>query len=216
MFRVLYFIFLLSISLNISFANSSRSDLLRCLAKEEQLLHKKKILDTRYNLNQQFITKISEIGDIILKPEYYKEVCLGNHQYPSLKLLKLLVLHGSSIYSMDLKNDDTSVKTLRINSMKEMDDTIIHLFIEYLSALRLRSKDAKCLENNIPYYKEVIIDIKFLEEEMSVRNIFKDTKKITAIFNSLDNFDKIVKKCDQELAERLKNSKYKRNSEINP
>ncbi len=171
---------------------SLANDLVFCLAKEEETIHKKKVTGPVYALNQSIINKLSGLGMMTFKKDFVKEVCQSQTFTPSLQFLK-------SILSKD--HDDVLDKLpYYVNvSLEGEYDSLMEFsrraLFKYLSDLQSNFKEHNCLEKEMPLIKEMQTNQKYLESEND--DSFWTEKRTKEIFNKLKNIDYILKKCQR-------------------
>lgn len=179
------------------------NELIRCLAKEEARFHASKIQDANYALNQSFINEFASNNDIHLKEQFIEEIC--SKKSMSLYFLELLLTKETEIFNLNVIKNGTQMSGFKLSHIEEFQKEIPHLFMNYLSTIRLELNDPYCLNKLIPeihYFEE---RMKYLEEEISIQQVFNDKKKIRKIFIRLYNFNELKKSC-----ENLKLSKKKK------
>lgn len=166
--------------------------LLVCLGNEEERLHLSKTSGPIYRLNQLFINEFAGANDIRLKNEYLKQTCASKSFSPSVVLLRLLVIKGTSIF--ELGELDLHQKGMA----EDLTERSGHIFFSYLAGLQGLTADPQCLNKKIPEIKEFSDRFQYLESDISEQQILHDNKKIDHIFNKLKNFNKIMQECEKE------------------
>lgn len=174
------------------------ANLLRCLGQEESFYAKKRYTGPTYKLNQILIDEISSLSDLVMTEDAYQRVCTSKTKFPSLRLLKELVLNERQLFVGEDRNgiDFITLKSLRNNSGQ--------ILLKYISFIQSIAKDPKCIERNIPEVKILYSRYKYLEDEIPSKELMGNKKEIHKIFDSLANIDGILKKCEISAA---KNSK---------
>ena len=200
-------LFVIILTIAVSFSpeiKAAPNYLLRCLAKEEESLHKKNIQDALFRLNQEFVNELASSNDINLKKIYVDEICLSKSYSPSISLLRLLLLKEHQIYDLSLSEVDVSMRPFKMAYINEFQKQVPRIFIQYLSGLQSELATPDCLERYIPELTGFSEKIKYLEEEISAHQLITQKNKIESIFNKLKNFSEIKKKCigDKKKSER--------------
>lgn len=172
------------------------NDLLKCLGREELVIHKMKMGGPLYKLNQLFITELASWGGVRLKKEYVNSVCANDEFTPSVNLLKALLIEGGSIFMMKSSNN-ANFKALNKGRVDSLLDKTPHIFFRYLSDLQGLSNYPHCLNEKIPELPYFLERFKYLEEEYPVKDLIKDKLKLKSIFFKIKRLDKILKDCDR-------------------
>ena len=165
-----------------------------CLGQEELKFHKDKEVGPFYKLNQVFINDISSFGGALLKPQYLQKVC-GAKKHASFELLKVLALEG--------KNAFVSSKNLNIYqkaSLQTLIDSVPSTFTNFIGGLSSLFPSASCLPKyapDIPYYLE---RIKYLETDLSKKELLSDKRRLKKIFRTMGNVQVLISKCQKEMA----------------
>ena len=169
--------------------------LLRCLAKEEEALHKKNVQNALFRMNQEFVNELASSNDINLKKKYVDEICHSKDFSPSVGLLRLLLIKEHEIYDLSLSSIDISMRPFKMGYINEFQKQVPRMFIQYLSGLQSELATPNCLIKAIPELKGFIEKIRYLEEEVSTHHLIIDKKRIETIFLKLKKFHAIKRQC---------------------
>lgn len=186
--------------------------LLRCLAKEEEGLHKKNVQDALFRLNQEFVNELASSNDINLKKNYVDEICQSRSFSPSIALLRMLLLKEHQIYDLSLSEVEVSMRPFKMAYINEFQKQVPRIFIQYLSGLQSELATPDCLETYIPELAGFSEKIKYLEEEISAHQLITQKNKIDSMFNKLKDFSTIKKKCIADKKRSDRTVKKKKNS----
>jgi hypothetical protein len=188
--------------------------LLRCLAKEEESLHKKETQNALFRLNQEFVNELAGSNDITLKKNYVDQICNSKTYSPSVGLLRMLLLKEHELYDLSLSEVDPSMRSFKMGYINEFQKQVPRIFIQYVAGLQSELDTPNCLEKAIPEIAGMNEKIKYLEEEISAHQLITQKSKIDVIFTKLQNFKAIKAKCAKE--KRLKDArlKKKQNSQL--
>lgn len=197
----LILIFILLVS-NLTYAKGNA--LLRCLAKEEEQLHKNKDQSALYKLNQTFLNELASNNDITIKNSYVDKICNDKTTTPSIELLHLLLINESDIYDTTLKETDASLKDYKKGYINEFQKQVPHFLITFLAQLQAEISDPNCFNRAIPEIAYLNEKIKYLEEEISMHQIISEKKKIENIFKKLKERKSIMAKCEIDSEKKLK------------
>lgn len=212
-------LFLICISLtifvgNVNDASAAPNLLLRCLAKEEEVLHKKSSQTTLFRLNQEFVNELAGSNDINLKKTYVDQICNSRTHSPSVNLLRMLLLKEHEIYDLSFSGVGASMRPFKMGYVNEFQKQVPRMFISYLSGLQSELATPDCLEKAIPELKGFNDKIKYLEEEVSTHQLIGPKNKIETIFRKLENFKTIQKNCAQIKRSRDARLKKKQDSQL--
>lgn len=188
--------------------------LLRCLAKEEELLHKKETQTTIFRLNQDFVNELAGSNDINIKKNYVDQICHSKIYSPSVGLLRMLLLKEHEIYDLSLSGVDPSMRSFKMGYINEFQKQVPRIFIQYLAGLQSELATPHCLENAIPELVGLNEKIKYLEEEISAHQLITQKSKIETIFTKLQNFKDIKSKCALERRNKDARLKKKQDSQL--
>ena len=185
--------------------------LLQCLAKEEELLHKKPLQNALFRLNQEFVNELASSNDINLKKNYVDEICASKNFSPSVGLLRLLLMKEHELYDLSLSGVEVTMRPFKMGYINEFQKQVPRMFIQYLAGLQSELALPDCLERAIPELTGFNEKIKYLEEELSTHQLITQKNKIDAIFKKLINFESIKTKCVQrkkKLDDRLQEKQH--------
>jgi hypothetical protein len=176
---------------------AASSEILRCLGVEEQRLHKAKSQGPDYQLNQQLISELVQVQNVDLAPQFLKQVCGPKVVSPSKKFLYLLLDNGKSIF--EFRNGISGLEKSIGDSM--LDDFMVasqQLVLGYIATIQQESPTADCLKKNIPQLDLLYVDMKYLEEEIETKYLFKKKGLAEKILNKLANYPALFKKCSPQ------------------
>lgn len=188
------------------------NELLICLAKEEESLHKKKSQSALYHLNQIFINEIASANDIAINKKYLPEVCQNKEYSPSVAFLRLLLLKNKEIYELNTSGKGSELHLFLTGRIDEFQKMIPQIFIQYISLLQQELATPHCLENAINEIKAFNQKFKHLEAELSFREIVSEKSTIENIFKKLLKYHEIKKNCQIEAEKSMEKIKNKAHS----
>lgn len=167
--------------------------LLKCLGEEEKRFHLKKEMGPIYDLNQRLITEMLQIPKADIREEDYKKIC--GHPRPfseSWKLLQLSIIKGTDVFylpeslqGMQRQIDQGMIEDY-IESTKE-------IFLNLVSQIQVLSPTPTCLKEEIPELDAFFTEIKYLQEDVDLKVIFKG--KDQKIFEKLKGYSEALKRC---------------------
>lgn len=172
--------------------------LMACLGQEELRIHRSKTLGPIYFLNQHFISELSTIYGLTLKPEILDEVCQKSAYSPSVNLLKILLLDGRKAFNVPPSSRLGGVEALAASSLDSFLEQIPHLFFRYLSKLQALAPSAPCLEKEIPEIAYFVGRYKYLEDVTGPEKLIQEHARVNSIFKKLLRFDDILKRCKKD------------------
>jgi len=181
------------------------SEALRCLGVEEHAIHKAKSQGPDYQLNQQLISELVQVQNVDLKPEVLQDICKGKGNAASRKLLFLLLDKGPTIFT-----HSTGLNTLEKTTADSMlDDFMIavqQIYLGYIASIQQEAPTADCLKKNIPELELFYTDIKYLEEEVETKYLFKDKGLAEKIMKKLSNYPALLKSCQPQKVKKTDKS----------
>ena len=188
--------------------------LLQCLAKEEEVLHKKELQNALFRLNQEFVNELASNNDINVKKNYVDEICQSKAYSPSVGLLRLLLMKEHQLYDLSLSGVEVNMRPFKMGHINEFQKQVPRMFIQYLAGLQSELATPHCLEEAIPELKSFNEKIKYLEEELSTHQLITQKNKIEAIFTKLKKFHEIKRKCAMEKKRSDDALKKKQNTKL--
>jgi len=169
-------------------------NILHCLAKEEEKIHRQKSEGPLYRLNQYFVSQLAGLTGVKLKDRYFEMICHKNRS-ESLKLLESLLINKSDIFNFKTLSRDSGTQIYQKAEIQTLIDSAPNLFFTYLSGLQAKAKDPKCLEKEIIELKYFMERYMFLEGEIKTETLLDDKIKIQSVFKKLENISAIYKRC---------------------
>lgn len=168
--------------------------LVRCLALEEAHLHQIKDVGPDYILNQGFINDIASFGGAPFKTKYIKQICAPGAK-TSFELLKVLVLHQKSAFKSSLGVKNVYIKA----SIQTLLESIPMTFFNYISQIHSLFPSAHCLNQDVPEIAYFLDRFKYLQADLTNKQLLADRKKILSIFKKLSNIGPLIKKCKNRI-----------------
>lgn len=179
------FLSVISVLLFISSTWAKPKQFLVCLGTEEAYYHKEKIGGAYSKLNQEMISAVVQLSDkITLKPKFEKKIC--SKRFVSVELLKFLVTEKQPIFQISSLTN-IQQRAVEKNSIKELHEKSIFIFIDFLNSIQAQMKTANCLTKKIPELKIFFEKMRYTLEEVGHKQIFKEIKKPEIIFEKLQN-----------------------------
>jgi hypothetical protein len=183
------------------FAHSADNELLKCLGKEEKAFHLKKQTGPVYDLNQRLISEMVQIPHATVAPEYIREICSSKHFSASWKLLELSLKKGKDIFIIP-PNVEEMQKQITAGMVEDFIEGTREILLNFISAIQTISPTPNCLKEEIPELDNFFMEIKYLQEDVDLKNIFqgKDQK----IFNRLKDYPRAFQRCRDRLKKKPK------------
>lgn len=183
------------------------SRLMSCLGAEEKLLHKHKDTGPVYDLNQRLIGELIQINQIEASKRLRKKLC-GPGSSPSIDLLEEMVLNPKGWYQLPGNS-----KGLEANIAQELvldfNTLVPEIFLNYLAQLQGLAPSPECLNRYVPGLKELNEQVKWLQEEEDLTVLTAQKSRMSKIFKSIKNIDKVFEKCKQDMNQSNVKSKNK-------
>ncbi len=183
-----------------AFAKDERK-ILKCLGQEEKRLHLSKDLGPTYDLNQRLMAEMIQIPQADLGLQDLQEICHPGNQSESLKLLQLSLQKGKSLFSVP-----SQLPSMQKDMAQGMIDDYVEItkdiFLNFISQIQTIAPSPKCLEQEIPELHAFFIDIKYLQEDVDIKAIFKGREN--TIFEQLKGYSEAFKRCQARLKKNTK------------
>lgn len=183
--------------------NPNYRKLIACLGQEELIIHKQKLSSALYPFNQEMIGRVLQLYKPKIKDWVVKKTCSPNYS-PSLKLLEFMILQPQNIFhNASFKSaEGIQINSSQNNFLKEAPS----LLFEFINLLQKEQDIPGCIMNTVPQLANLFEDYKYLATLVPHQQIF--TRSILkAIFNSLENIDKILEQCRQNKKSKKPKSK---------
>lgn len=175
-----------------------------CLGKEEQYIHKNKIGGAFFKLNQDLIGALLQFPRYVkMTPKVYQQVCPAGSKFPSLSLLKHLILNSTMLFYVDADKNEVSQMAISKLAIDELQKKSLHIFIDFLNALQAEAPTVNCIVNSIEELKVTYLNLRYLEEELGTQKIFDSLSKKQIIFQKLERAPEIIQSC-KKVKGRLK------------
>jgi hypothetical protein len=175
--------------------------ILKCLGEEEKRFHLKKETGPIYDLNQRMIAELVQIPRIEVQNEDYLSICTGKQFSESWKLLELSIRKGKEIFLIP-----SSISGLQREMAKGMVDDYVEatreILLNFISQIQTLSPTPTCLKEEIPQLDNFFNEIKYLQEDIDLKQIFKG--KDQTIFERLKNYPLAFEKCRARLKKKPK------------
>lgn len=180
---------------------SATEDILKCLGKEEKRFHVAKTAGPVYDLNQKLIAEMIQIPNAQIAPVYLKEICTAESFSESWKMLELSIKKGKEIFIIP---DTITGMQREVTSgmIEDFVDSTRETFLNFIASIQTISPTPDCLKEEIPELNNFFLEIKHLQEDVDLKNIFlgKDQK----IFNRLKDYPRAFQACRARLKKKPK------------
>ncbi len=184
-----------------SFQSWAKSpELLKCLGAEEKRLHLEKNTGPIYDLNQRLIAEMVQIPDAIIDANAFKKICSPDGS-ESLKLLQLTITQGKSLFKIP-SNVVGMQRQIAQGMIDDYVETSKEILLNLITQIQVLSPTPHCLEEEIPLLKNFFYEIKHLQEEVDIAQIFRG--RDTKIFDELKNYPKYFQRCLARLKKKPK------------
>lgn len=184
-----------------SFATRDERQLIKCLGEEEKKFHLKKDTGPLYDLNQRLISEMVQIPKAELDLEYFKEICDKQSPSPSLKLLELSIRIGKEVFEVppEVHGRERQMAQGMIDDYLESTKEI---FLQFMTQIQTQAPSASCLKEEIPQIDAFFTDIKYLQEDVDMKKIFKG--RDIKIFKKLVGYPQAFERCRARIKKKLK------------
>lgn len=166
--------------------------ILQCLGKEENFYAKQKYTGPNYKLNQMMIEEMTSLNELKIKESSYRDICSNPKGYPSLRLLKKILLDERNLFSQIGKS---AIYQTLAESIKDKAGDIL---IDYLTRLQATAQTPDCVVTQIPETKNLFSRYLHLREVLSSTQANGERKELYRIFSKLENVDTWLHKCKKK------------------
>lgn len=164
-----------------------------CLGQEEAYMHKHKVGGAYAKLNQEMISAFVQLSDhIIMRPKLEKQVCA--QKFPSIEILKLLITEKRPPLISKTNKMNVQLHTVDKNSIKELQQKAIYIFVDFINAIQTQMKSPRCLEKQIPQLKDFFKKMRYTLEDVGPEELVREIKDIDSVFKKLQQLN-FKKKC---------------------
>lgn len=189
---------LLSLLLNSTVLLAKEGEILRCLGEEEKEFHLRKESGPLYDLNQRLISELVQIPRVMLHPDDLRRICSGKDS-ASLKLLEHSIRKGKNLFILP-KNLQGMEKAMRQGMIDDYVEASKEILLAFISQLQALAPTPTCLEEEIPGLKNFLIEVKYLQEDIDVKRLFKG--KDQRLLERLKNYPLAFEKCRARLKKK--------------
>lgn len=184
-----------------SFAIRDERQLLKCLGEEEKKFHIKKETGPLYDLNQRLISEMIQIPKAEVDAEYFAEMCGKQSPSPSLRLLELSMRFGKEVFEVP-PNIHGRQKQMAQGMIEDYIESTKEIFLQFMTQIQTQAPSATCLKEEIPQLDAFLSDIKYLQEDLDLKKIFKG--RDIKIFNKLLSYPQAFERCRARIKKKLK------------
>lgn len=172
---------------SLSFGATNKS-FLKCLGKEEQYYHTKKLSGPYFKLNQKLISEFIQLSDTLtIKSRFQKKICNDKDSLPSMTLLKLILTHQAQIFQSLAHKNDVSQRSMDKRTSKEMSSMAVFALISFINELQAQAKKPNCVIGKIPELKEFYSLTRYTLEDQGVLRLLETLKDLESIFKKLND-----------------------------
>lgn len=175
--------------------------ILKCLGQEEQQFHLKKDSGPLYELNQRLISEMVQIPRIEISTADYEEICKNTKYSPSWKLLEQSIKKGKALFIYP-ENITGMQRSMAEGMVDDYIDATREILLNFINQVQMLAPTPTCLKEQIPELDNFFIEIKYLQEDVDLQQIFKG--KDQKIFERLTYFPEAFKKCREDLKKKAK------------
>lgn len=198
MTKCLFFILTL---LHVSSLWAAEGQILKCLGAEEKRFHLKKQVGPVYDLNQKLIAEMVQIPRVDVVEAAYLKICAGEKFSESWKLLELSIKLGEDLFVIP-KEVTGMQRSMTEGMISDYVEASKDIFLNFITQIQVISPTPTCLKEEIPELNEFFMEIKYLQEDVDMKDIFKG--KDERIFDKLKNYPIAYEKCRAALKKKVK------------
>lgn len=178
-------------------------EILKCLGEEEKRFHLKKETGPVYDLNQRLIGELVQIPNATIHPADYRTICSGKQFSESWKLLELSITKGKDLFVIP-KGVDNVQRNMTLGMIDDYVEATREILLTFISQIQTLSPTPTCLKEEIPVLDSFFTEIKYLQEDVDMKSLFKGKDK--RIFEKLKDYPEALEKCRERLKKKAKSS----------
>jgi hypothetical protein len=178
---------------------ASQKRLLKCLGAEEKRYHLNKETGPFYELNQRLIAEVVQIPRVRINDDDFSYICGSPDPSESWKFLKLSIQKGADLFI--LPKDVAGVKRMITKGM--VDDYLQasrEILVNFINQIQMQSPTPNCLLEEYPKLGEFFRDIKYLQEDVDMKAIFRGRDE--KIFLELKKYEEAFQRCRERLKKK--------------
>lgn len=179
----------------------AQKKLLKCLGEEEKRFHLQKRQGPVYDLNQTLMGEMIQIPGAEIKPEYLKDICSPKNFSESWKLLEYSITKGKDLFFIPKKVTGMP-REVSIGMIEDYVATTRETLLNFITKIQSEAPSAGCLKEEIPQLEQFFIEIKYLQEDVDLKQVFEGRDK--KIFDQLKNYPKAFQRCEARLKKKAK------------
>lgn len=182
-------------------AREKDRQILKCLGEEEKRFHLKKETGPVYDLNQRLIAEMVQIPQVEITQEDYLAACTGSSFSESWKLLELSIVKGKDLFVVSPTLTGTQ-RSIAISMIDDYVEATREILLNFITQIQAAAPSATCLKEEIPMLDSFFTEIKYLQEDVDMKTLFKGKDK--KIFDKLKNYPLAFEKCRARLKKKPK------------
>lgn len=190
-----------SLIMSLNLWASRDRQILKCLGEEERHFHLKKETGPVYDLNQRLIAEMIQIPHVEINNDDYRAICSGQKFSESWKLLELSILKGRDLFVISNKVAGMQ-KDMALGMVDDYVEATREILLTFISQIQTQSPTPTCLKEEIPTLDNFFVEIKYLQEDVDMKTIFKG--KDQKFFEELKNYPLAFNKCRARLKKKPK------------
>lgn len=175
--------------------------LLKCLGAEEKRYHQNKDTGPFYDLNQKIIAELVQIPHGQIRDEDFNYICRASQPPESWKFLKLSIQRGKELFVLP-QHLSGMQKQITLGMVEDYNEATRDILINLINQIQALSPTPHCLMEEIPKLGEFFRDIKYLQEDVDMKTIFRGRDE--KIFMELDKYPKAFQRCSERLRKKPK------------
>jgi hypothetical protein len=173
--------------------HASVQDIVRCLAKEEQIYHKEQSQGPHYYLNQKFINKLVNYDKLSIHEDITKKVC-DSSRSKTFTLLTQYILYPNNFF---IKNSSI-VDKKHLTQQDELANFFKLSFIEVLIKIQAQAKTPKCFKQIFPSTAKLFDQIKYTQVNNNLISIMDNLKNKQDLVARMWNVPEIFSQCKKQ------------------
>jgi hypothetical protein len=176
-------------------AHAQNRHFIKCLGQKEAFYHKNKISNAYQKLNARLISTFIQMPQTLsVKEKYQVEICSSQTRYPSMVLLKNIILKQDKLFKSFSDKNDITTKSLNKMAINDILKKAYNLFISLIDDLQAQSNKANCILNQVPELKRFYKQTRYTLEDQGLKKIIFEIKHLEKILLKFER-NQISTKC---------------------
>ena len=177
--------------------NSYAGELLKCLAQEEALYHKRKNQKSGpyYKLNQTIISEVIQLPESVsLSSRDENKICNALLSDRSIFFLKMINLDANKLKTSKVRTEEPNRYAIDMMAIDHLHNKSFSILLKFVLDIQKLAKDPNCIYKKIPQLKDFMNKARYIEEDIGIKKIFNGIKNKRRFYKNIYS-SKILEGC---------------------